>query len=768
MDMQANITLAAINGSHSPSIRVLHLSPNRRVVQIGRASKNSSKGLLEASDNGWFDSPVMSRNHAEISLNLNNNAITIEDIGSMHGTYVNHDQLKKKEARGLSDGDIVVFGAEVKRGEETFPACAFKITYEILPYKTSQTNTFAYPESSDIEDEEDFEFSDDLGENDGPSSEDEMSIESQPLKASQSINAIDLTRDDSPIVSAAVENDSILNNPIEERVIGFVSGTIANINQDTTPTSLSVDARNATIIVDSEDENESLSFDSDNQSEDAEVDESGLRSPYDSEEVADSEDSECIEVQPVELATKPILDNKHAGDAPTFGLDIFGIDENKTGISVKTLIEVPEQILGRDNDDDDCDDEDYDSDFGLSQAGREGLQRLRDDGLLDNFADDHFVKAGKNVVVVGPETLTSGETCKESKEANLAGICWETAEVDFNVFDAKNNGSVLKEAHTLSYTNLRQPSPSDAAMVKSMASSTGFGVSVNHLPSGEWRRHISQTLGEKTGKHAFFEARDHNRTAVQAKQLDKVSFTTSSYQSTVPTPSHTYEELKRQRDTEAAASKIEERQRIILGEPTPTDVARGLIDLTKSLGTSSDTGSLTATSNSAPGSLSFLDDHSQIPPAQRTPGPEPDMTSAVKYNESRAAIAAANETSAVFLGRSGLSINDIIDDATTEHTSRNMKRKADDISDVIENEVREWASSLPSNSSGGSTNTTVSTTQATASQDLSGINSSPMNEQRPTKKIRRFVERLGYAAVGGAAVGATLFFGLVATAPDFL
>jgi hypothetical protein len=69
----AKITLSALNGDHHPSERVLDLTPERNTIQIGRASKNSSKGLLGAVDNAWFDSPVMSRNHAEISLNPSSN-----------------------------------------------------------------------------------------------------------------------------------------------------------------------------------------------------------------------------------------------------------------------------------------------------------------------------------------------------------------------------------------------------------------------------------------------------------------------------------------------------------------------------------------------------------------------------------------------------------------------------------------------------------------------------------------------------------------------
>lgn len=163
--------------------------------------------------------------------------------------------------------------------------------------------------------------------------------------------------------------------------------------------------------------------------------------------------------------------------------------------------------------------------------------------------------------------------------------------------------------------------------------------------------------------------------------------------------------------------------------------------------------------------LPYLDDPSQAPPAQRSPSLEPDMTSAVSYNESKAAMIAANKTAALFSGRSGLSINDIIDDATTENASK-LKRKADDISDVIENEIRTWASSLHVGVSGGTTN--VNATQTVAAQGPSASIPNAMDEQRPTKKTRRFAERLGYATAGGLAVGATLFLGLVATAPDFL
>jgi len=61
--------------------------------------------------------------------------LQIQDIGSMHGTYLNNHRLGKDEPRDLADGDILILGAEVKRGIETFPACSFQLNYEISPYE---------------------------------------------------------------------------------------------------------------------------------------------------------------------------------------------------------------------------------------------------------------------------------------------------------------------------------------------------------------------------------------------------------------------------------------------------------------------------------------------------------------------------------------------------------------------------------------------------------------------------------------------------------
>ena len=94
----------------------------------------------------------MSRNHAEMVFNPQNSVSTpeslffgtatndsktlaIQDIGSMHGTYVNDRRLNKDELKELANGDVLLLGAEVKRGIETFPACSFQLSYDIRPYE---------------------------------------------------------------------------------------------------------------------------------------------------------------------------------------------------------------------------------------------------------------------------------------------------------------------------------------------------------------------------------------------------------------------------------------------------------------------------------------------------------------------------------------------------------------------------------------------------------------------------------------------------------
>ncbi|KAK0727090.1 hypothetical protein B0T26DRAFT_747461 [Lasiosphaeria miniovina] len=149
--------------------------PERRItmdwtnllVPIGRASKVQSKGFVAGKDNGWFDSPVMSRSHAEITANLAMKKIQIKDLGSLHGTYINDDthRLVEGNPHELKDGDVLRFGVAIARGSDSFAPTTLKVG--IAHNDRKSTTTFQVPDDSDngSEDgypssssEEDFEF----------------------------------------------------------------------------------------------------------------------------------------------------------------------------------------------------------------------------------------------------------------------------------------------------------------------------------------------------------------------------------------------------------------------------------------------------------------------------------------------------------------------------------------------------------------------------------------------------------------------------------
>lgn len=52
----------------------------------------------------------------------------------MHGTQLNDVKLLLDTPQAVKNGDIVSFGAEVRRGPDTFPPCRFHIEYELVPW----------------------------------------------------------------------------------------------------------------------------------------------------------------------------------------------------------------------------------------------------------------------------------------------------------------------------------------------------------------------------------------------------------------------------------------------------------------------------------------------------------------------------------------------------------------------------------------------------------------------------------------------------------
>lgn len=411
--------------------------------------------------------------------------------------------------------------------------------------------------------------------------------------------------------------------------------------------------------------------------------------------------------------------------------------------------------------------ENDESDLGLSEAGSEDN--------IDYTADEmYYTKEDFEDVVPAATPATTMQfnlefvkqpivNPTEDIEQSYPSYPWSQAPpvqvVEQKLSSQANADIIPRQVATSSLSLGRQPSPSDAAMVKSAlpkpVESTAFGV---WQKAPEFGR-LSQTLGEKTGKHAFFEAREKNKAELSCmteekknalakltcmmetqKELDRdlLVYKRSSGSIVKKTGDSVEKEIERLKEMLPLAPPLPNAE--YLGDK-PQEVPSGIEGLESFQ---------SFQQYQYPVGMDLP--HHPSPLLYRAMSPDYDMTSAVSFNESKSKSV-----------RSRLSIHDIIEKSSGDQSPPQMetkvgnKRKASEISDSIQDEVRAWASS-PDRSPVHAPLVPDSTTPETFTAQV----------DRPRKKLKMVMDRVAYAAVGGFAVGATLFFGLVATAPDFV
>ena len=479
----------------------------------------------------------------------------------MHGTFVNDFQLRRDEPQELSNDDLVVFGAEVKRNSDTFPACAFRINYELFPFKyvhfqlrrncdtalerlpilchssfrrpssrelaefDLRANTsYAFPESDD----EDYEISDEDA-NQEPSSEDAISIETPPRKASQVINAVDLTADDSLTNS---DMEYIGETSVEKTIINVVTGRSADIDHSTDPVSISLCTKNPFVlpmptvnmripclIRDQSD----VEYGDDASS--AAADSMDEQSAQDSENEASVHKMDEEEGAAESLAQLIGVAGKTSEQASDFTSNAYHTlsNQSSTACNMRANIEAPNKMVDRKVQDDE-------SDFGLPDAGAEGIRALFDEGLIESSGDPYYngdeeSKSDSLVECKVPAAASMADDILDTpKDITFAGLPLErSAELisSFHHFDAFKNSSLSVGLPSPITLNARQPSPSDAAMVKTGTPSTPISdlanpVTVHHMPSQDFQKLPAQSLSDKIGKHAFFAAREDNRAKISA------------------------------------------------------------------------------------------------------------------------------------------------------------------------------------------------------------------------------------------------------------
>ncbi|KAF4212624.1 hypothetical protein CNMCM8980_000576 [Aspergillus fumigatiaffinis] len=159
-DKQAVVTLYPLFQPDVLPFRSLTFAPDTEFVKIGRASKREAKGLVPAHHNALFESRVMSRDHAQLRVSFEKKEVYIRDNGSMHGTWVNCRKISSDKDVPIHSGDVVIFGTEVIRGEDTYPPMRVRCECQWFdldegaskPKKAQdnlKTNTFCVPDDDD-------------------------------------------------------------------------------------------------------------------------------------------------------------------------------------------------------------------------------------------------------------------------------------------------------------------------------------------------------------------------------------------------------------------------------------------------------------------------------------------------------------------------------------------------------------------------------------------------------------------------------------------
>ncbi|KAL1867966.1 TOM (translocase of outer membrane) complex component [Paecilomyces lecythidis] len=116
----AVVTLHPVYSPDTLPFRSLTFASDEDSISIGRSSKCLSKNLVPAHNNAWFESRVMSRDHARLGVRLEKETVYVRDNGSMHGTSLNDKKIPTGRDISVHSGDILTFGNEVTRGSETF------------------------------------------------------------------------------------------------------------------------------------------------------------------------------------------------------------------------------------------------------------------------------------------------------------------------------------------------------------------------------------------------------------------------------------------------------------------------------------------------------------------------------------------------------------------------------------------------------------------------------------------------------------------------
>ncbi|RFN44356.1 sarcolemmal membrane-associated protein [Fusarium flagelliforme] len=679
------ITLKSVNPPPDFAFkeRRIFLTRQNPTMKIGRTSKKKSS--LEATKcNAWFDSPVMSREHAAFRFDAKNQKVYIEDTKSLHGTYKNGVLLEKEATAEISSGDKLMFGIPIMRGMESYPPTTLET---ILKYGSidpaSRGNCFRVPDESDVEE--------------AMSSDDDQVSNSCKMLYSKNVRP------------APFLGPSSSRSPID--LTCEDQAPLSDVRDDILPVSAS--AEPSLFVVD------------------------------------DPEHDSCIEDEME---------------------DEYEIQDDSSVHDSDNQDEAMENEWFEEHDEFEEEEEGIFADFNF-MAHSDPFPGETD------LADSTMLNDGTEETSAEPNSVGNTST---SEAQNADSDISEQPKMDTHVSSQTSNcsGSINKVDPTKTWSannnlwNVDLP-PMELPPIREPVQLPAITDWTNpQLFTGQTTKNAAQAMGLKTGKEAFFAAREINKINAKVTLTPTRPEYSRDIQSNIPDPSNVADLLSRKvadvvsrKVQENAHEKVQEKVQETAHEKVQVPVDQLAPDLATSgtLFLNTPRPSDLATSSSL-----FVSSPDQVPFQSSGAGTEPvlDETSAFSFEMSKKASGIAEPigdtidqaTSAEKSNKEGSSISADAAQAPPEANGvqepRKAKRKADDISKLTHQEQR-WESN------GGMTPPPAPSHPHKRASDIILREKESAVPPPPAKRLRKMAEVVGYAALGGVAVMSAL----IATAP---
>ncbi|GAB1315084.1 FHA domain-containing protein [Madurella fahalii] len=780
-----------------PERRII-LNRGKSSIAIGRASKVSSKGFVAAQDNAWFDSPVMSRHHAEIAVNVDTKKVQVRDLGSLHGTFLNGNdkRLAEMEFFELRDSDTLTFGVPIMRGTEQFSPTTVRVGFSYFNRDEYSTNTFQVPDGSDDE-------SSDIDDNDNTPNEKRSRGPIPPLSArNMSSHVIDLTENygakstnnnqadgvidlsSSPTSPICIEDDDTtsvfelqdnrLGIPAGERLVSAPrSSELGGPVPQTSDGTLDGDVPSVPHIVNRLSLLQDTPYLGNRDPQQTDEDDTALpneEDPMDSEHVESHSDDDSIQsdmgmdsqMDYLEGESEILLDTEMDGEnddeEDTGELDdITSAEEEEDEEEEDGEEEADEEEAEEEVEGDVEEEEEYSSDdggFGIGYPLDDHVAKFWEDMPPPSHAAEYpeiFPLCNSAAFPIEPSPAT--------KPSETLGKNTFTIEGLLNEYKSPVPGHRSEEAPTQSIP-AAESQPRESSPSKSFYS----------FPPARSTTTTAEALGASTGKAEFFMARERNKLSLIAQGVTNIRPTSSVHALCNEDESHSY---RFGPAGEQVAKPVEKGPHL----PPISGLAMA------------ESSSQEYDAVSAPTQPAIISPPPE-PCFKRTEGILHDATPCLLPTpiDSGPSLGATRDIGS---RRTHVGISDIVDSCQQPSETGERKRKADFISDATD-EQELWAAtakkaSLTAPSSGPVLDVcasessipfrALSPASSTGMEERNGEPSRAQNEsasiahipERPAKRARllRIAEHVGYAALGGVTAGAMIMGTLIYTAPTF-